>query len=325
MPSNPFALLLGDDEEDVGTTVKAPEEAPKVVVKPTQQAKGAAGSKAAPVSSAKPVEHKEAAAAAPKAASSLPPRQRKPRPAAPAAAGSVAATAEPESDKPKDSTRRMAHRDNRDGHSQRNERQSHTRPQKGGEHPKKEGHGLGNWGSTKDEIVEESKAATEGEAEATPAAAVAAVEESTEAPKEEEPKTVSYEEFMKQKESKRSSVPSLPSVRKAGEGDKTKWEATEQMIVKEEDDSADKLSSERKSQRAFKKQTVAIDVQFPAHERTESSPREGGSFRGGRGGGAGRGASRGGRGGNTSRPPRSSNGADSKAPAFNIEADFPKL
>eukprot|EP00047_Mylnosiga_fluctuans_P013867 m.33904 g.33904 ORF g.33904 m.33904 type:complete len:350 (-) comp5152_c0_seq1:84-1133(-) len=313
MPGNPFQLLADDDEE-VGA-VAAPEPA-KAAAKPAQPAQ-AAGSKA-------PVKAKESKPSENNANKGGEPRQRKPKPVL-KEAGDVANTVDSEFEKPKGEHRSGKPKDNRQGYNRRNERQSHKAPNKSGAE-KKEGHGLGNWGSTKEEIEEEVKTvvAEEGNTTAAPADETAAVE----APKDDEPKTLSFEEYKKQQASKRTAVPSLPQARQAGEGeDNSSW--ANHQLVKEDEDASDKGAAPSKSQRAFKKQTVSIDVQFAGTQQPESAPRDG--FRGGRGGS--RGGARGGRGGSRggSSGPRpagarpATGGADAKAPAFNIDADFPKL
>lgn len=344
MPGNPFALLVEDDDEDLGT-VKVSEENSKVL-KPTQaqasvpakNPKAAAAKEApkAPATTAAPAKDVSKDAAAPK-----PPRQRSAKPkAAPQESAPVVADGDA-FEKARDPNRARSARGPRDGQSDRqqvserqfgNQRNSHhaSHAKEGG----KGGRGAHNWGNAKDakdistEVLDDTKKeeapAAEESVSATPAAGEAAPAEA-EAPKEEEPKVFSLDEYKLQQQARRAAAHALPAQRKAGEGeDNARWGDAQELVKNDEEDAADKISGEQKTQRAFKKQTVSIDVKFASSE-APAAPRDG--FRGGRGGASrgGRGASRGGssRGGRSSGPFQ---GAKSPAAAFQVsDADFPSL
>jgi len=326
MPHNPFESLEVEGEEKDTSVTKPPQEAPKVL-KPTQQTQAPASKPAAKDSQPKPAKPVGDKPAAPR---NVPPRQRKPQQAV-SGAGDAPNTSDEPFEKPKGDHVRPRHDGRggtRQGFSARNERRSH-RPFSGNE--KKEGHGLGNWGNVKEEISEEAKVAVGANDEtATAPAAPAAEEGAVEQAKDEEPKTLSLDEYKRQQQSKRAGGPSLPTARKPGEGeDDAKWGDAQELVKQGEDDAEDKALGDRKAQRAFKKQTVPIDVQFAgdgAERRESREGREGreGGFRGGRGG---RGGSRGGRGNsNAGRGPRGNAPAGGAAEKpFSLEADFPKL
>jgi len=287
MPHNPFEGLEVEGEEKDAGVAKPPQEAPKVL-KPTQQTQAPVGKPAAKETQPKPVKPAGDKPAAPR---NVPPRQRKPQQPQ-SGSGDVANTSDAPFEKPKGDhqrPRREGRGGSRGGFSDRNERRSH-RPFATNE--KKEGHGLGNWGNVKEEAAEEAKVASgENEEAATAPAAPAAEDATAEQPKDDEPKTLSLDEYKRQQQSKRSGGPSLPAARKAGEGeDDAKWGDAQELVKQNEDDGADKGLGDRKAQRAYKKQTVPIDVNFEGTDRRESREgregREGGregGFRGGRG------------------------------------------
>jgi len=181
-----------------------------------------------------------------------------------------------------------------------------------------------NWGTVKDDeaTLQAKPETTEGgDAEATPAAA-AGESAPVEVPEEEGPKQLTLDEFRRQQQERRNQL-SLPAARKAGEGeDASRW-GQAQELVKEDEGSDAQNSAERKNQRAFKKQTVEINVQFQAEE-SSSAPRDNsrGRGRGGSRGGPSRGG-RGGRGGRTSGPRPDSKG---QSASFQVsDSDFPSL
>ena len=314
MPANPFAALADEEDEvlDQGTVAAEP--------KVSKPAEGKAPAKAA----AKPKEAKPASKdAAPKSDA---PRQSRPKSDRPpraekSAAGEESTVTVPEGKFGKEPRGRGgADRGGRQGAAFKNEHHSHMKTSK----PHSRENGKFNWGNETDTIAEGQSAFESGEAHApaapTEAVTVAAVVE-TEAPKEDEPVQFTLEEFLRQKEAKKTAA--LPKQRKAGEGEDAKWPEG-QTLVKDDEDKADSKeeTAERKSQRSLKKQTVPIDVKFVSAE-SAAAPRD--SFRGrGRGRGGFRGGPRGGpRGGHSA--PRRTEQQSSSAPYKVSDSDFPSL
>jgi uncharacterized membrane protein YgcG len=134
------------------------------------------------------------------------------------------------------------------------------------------------------------------------------------------PKEYSYEEFQQMKKSA-SKLPSLPVVRKPGEGEKVVLPMGTEVIRKEQtsENSAVAERKETVSRPANKDQIVfgVKSYQQTSREQSVSSPSSRGD-RGGRGrGGGSRGGARGGA--NAGR------GASSPGTKFDIESDFPDL
>lgn len=181
---------------------------------------------------------------------------------------------------------------------------------------KKGGAGRGNWGSSTDEQVnnEQPIEKKEGEVE-TPAQEGGATKEGeqpqAEVPQEEEEdKTLTLDQYLAQKASKKFSIETR-EVRKANEGvDAEQLKKWQNYAPLKRDDEIPKPASatesspatEKKEKKAPKKQVVPVDQFFDV----KAPPREDfgrgrGRGRGGRGGsrGGNRGAPRGGRGGST--------------------------
>lgn len=178
---------------------------------------------------------------------------------------------------------------------------------------KRGGEGVGNWGNAKDTEVISSEEV----------AAVDAPVEEVAAPEPEVPavKEFSYQEFMENKKAK-ASLPALPTLRKAGEGDKISQlpVGTQTLVKKQAEETV--TVSERKTRTTevvgkFEDLKMGTKSYFETREPSSPSPRGGDrGARGGRGGsrgGSSRGGSSGGRGGS------------SPGFTFNPVADFPEM
>eukprot|EP00039_Didymoeca_costata_P011109 m.153040 g.153040 ORF g.153040 m.153040 type:complete len:314 (-) comp15063_c0_seq2:5033-5974(-) len=136
---------------------------------------------------------------------------------------------------------------------------------------KRSGHGTGNWGSNKDDIVAPVAATEEEEVRDTEAEAEDASEEVQ----------ISYEEHLRMKDEARSKVPTLKKERKAGEDDGgAGYKVAGKQLEREEidpiivggKDKAKKTNSERKG-RAAKTQNLQVDFKF-SNENSQMETRE---------------------------------------------------
>ena len=148
---------------------------------------------------------------------------------------------------------------------------------------KRQGAGKGNWGKSGDDAEVSADVAAEVAAEESPAAAAPAAD----APAE--PKTVSFDEWKRQKEAASIKVDSS-KLRKANEGaDNAQWaNAVAINAAEASDEEDDEHEGSKKTQRSARKQYVPVAFSFrPAggdFERPERSER---TERGGRGRGRG--------------------------------------
>lgn len=290
MPANPFALL--DEEEEVTVSV---------VAAPVNAKSGGA---------------KTPAVAAPKATGNTVAAAKKdgnkPKAAQVTAASSDNIPAKAEGRNPRDPQGRDR---KKDGKTTGNERNSNKAEKNGDHASKKEGHGSGNAGSVKDVISEGIAQVTGSDVATEIAPAVAAEETKTAEP--EEPKTVSYAEFMAKKNAAKT-IAAAKVTRKAGEGVDAKQWSNANLLVKVDDEPVEEeVASEAKgkTQRSQNKETIVIDIKLAPSEKIETrEAREYSGPAGGRGGARNKGPS--------SNSPKKGNAANFQV---DFEADFPKM
>jgi len=340
--ANIYELLSEDDAPQVKVAAKDTKAAPPKGSAPAKQTQ-------APQKSQQPKDFQK---------QTRPPRQDRPR--QPRTEGSEVDTAIPK----ESHERQGGNRDRKDkgGSFQTGSKRVYDRkPGTGrGREFKKSGGGRGNWGKEGEEQqpqpVEEGKEKTEeNKEEKTEEKVEEVVDKKDEEPVEEEDKTITFEEYLKQKETPKFE---LPAARKPNEGvdkkEQKKWEGYA-VLKRDDEEEKEETSTEtsEKKEKKPKKTLVPIDQFFDVKTPPINSgaPRgrggrgrgrgdrggdradRGDSFRGdrggrgdrGRGGERGRGGDRGGRGGNRGARGGARGGQGSAAEIKMDESSFPSL